>query len=131
LEGFPLFDLERYRQFLPTTARSISEADLEALLTQMVTVARVGLERLNVVSGVDSSKPNPKSTPKTRRLRRARRLSFRELIRGIPPPDRYVVTERAAILEIDGGLERTIAEDLALSEWGNRRPLTDSGYEPT
>lgn len=116
-----MLDLNRCRRLLPTTAHSVSDAALDALLTQLMTIAEVGSEPLNFIRGTTHPETESKTAPKRNRTRKSRSLSFRQLLMAVPQRDRETVIERAAILEYDGSLERKVAENIALSEWGQRR----------
>jgi hypothetical protein len=50
-------------------------------------------------------------------LGRENRSTFNVALGLVPPEDRDEIIERAAIMEVDGGLQRPKAEELALRSW--------------
>lgn len=51
------------------------------------------------------------------KLRAGAASTFRERLKLVPDEHREEIVERAAIMEIDGGLKRAEAEEAALQTW--------------
>lgn len=75
-----------------------SDADLELLRDQLYTLANASLEVFSSQNGRSVKSPEPASS----------------FTAEVSEDERYEVEERAAILEFDGGVDRAIAQKLAL-----------------
>jgi hypothetical protein len=112
------FSLARCREILRSNCPA-SDADLERLRDQLYAFAHVTVEAFtrqscensplralnhagSVFKGETGESPQP---------------AFSNVLTTLPPDERYVLEERAAIHEFDGGLDRSAAECAAFSEY--------------
>lgn len=93
-----MLSLRRCREILGSSC-SATDSQLESLRDQLMAIADIALElgRERLMVGVASA--------------------FHERLKLVPGEEREEIAERAAIMEIDGGLQRAEAEEAALQTW--------------
>jgi hypothetical protein len=97
-----MLSLERCREILGSDCPK-SDAELEKLRDQLYGLARVAVEAL-------PNKPRKNTLPREPEC-------FADALLFLPENERYELEERAGIMEFDGGLDRSAAEQAAFSKF--------------
>ena len=107
-EPLSVLSLQRCREVLGPNC-PLKDAQLERLRDELTALADISLEE-----GLHRRQGDAGN-------------AFHFALTLIPREQHYEIEERAAILEVDGGLQRVEAEDAALKGWAQRAATSGSG----
>jgi hypothetical protein len=116
-----MLSLKRCREILGADSPE-TESDLELLRDQLYGLARVAVEACPTQRRRNSQRNAPDGARQaiktaSRNNEPKESVRFSEALASLSEEERYEVEERAGIMEFDGGLDRSAAEQAAFSEF--------------
>jgi hypothetical protein len=96
-----MLSLSACRKLLAPSGAALSDSELERLRDDLYLLAELGVQMFR--ESENRSTVGVRSGP-----------SFRDAIELVPSEERHAVEERAAIVEAEAGIDRDVAERLAL-----------------